>query len=118
MVQKPMMAMSYQLATDMVAISVDFSFLGSPRLYGAPPVARRARLFVLRRDADGPEIGEQLGGKESKIGHLEVFSRVVLKPCSKIIVHMVLEGMAIPLAVREGQKPVGAVQELLAGFSR
>ena len=69
MVQKPMMPMSYQLATDMVAISVDFSFLGSPRLYGAPPVARRARLFVLRRDADGPEIGEQRGREERKIGH-------------------------------------------------
>jgi hypothetical protein len=79
----------------------------------------RRRLLVSRLDARlrrPPVAGEQLGGEKRKIGHGKVFSRVALKPLFQNYHSHGSGGRGEAVGDQWRQEPVGAVQELLAGF--
>ena len=116
MVQKPMMPMSYQLATDMVAISVDFSFLGSPRLYGAhqSPEGLGSSFFAGMRMVR--KLVSSLVARSARSVMISYLAGWPRNPVPKLSFTWFWRSWRYRRQ-SVGREPVGAAQELLAGFS-
>ena len=69
MVQKTVMAMLDQQAAQPIAASACGPAVGSASRCLRPPVSVPTFQLTRRGDVNGPEIGQQSGGKSGEVGH-------------------------------------------------